>query len=386
MKTLHYNCPAGISGDMNLAALVDLGVDPQHLIIELQKLGLSGWEIAFSREKRNGVSGTQCRITCPHEHHHRTFADIRGLIESSGLAPAVKADAIEIFRVLAEAEGRVHDRPADEVHFHEVGAVDSILDIAGAAICWHLLAIDRISASPLELGSGTVRCAHGRMPVPAPATARLVEGVPVSIGGASGEATTPTGAALLVGKACRFGEAISGRAIATGVGVGHREDPAIANVLYVSLLDTESAADSTRDEVVELSTNLDDMTPERIAFLAEALLEAGALDVWQTPATFKKGRLGCVLSVLIQPADREPVTRLLFRHSTTLGIRWRVWNRAILERQSGELANDLGRVRVKTARPEGGKPRTKIEFDDLRRLAHAHNLTIDEVEDRFRAT
>lgn len=382
MKTLYYNCPAGISGDMNLGAMVDLGVDPGKLIEELKKLGLEGWNIEFTKDQRKGISGTRCTVHCPHEHHHRTFADIREIIEASDLHPQVKEDAVEVFRVLAEAEGQVHGKPAERIHFHEVGAIDSILDMVGAAVCWHLLGVDRIAASAIELGSGTVQCAHGKMPVPAPATARLMEGMPVSSGGASGEATTPTGAALLMGKRCIFCDQFSGKTLATGVGIGQRDDPSVPNVLYVSLLESgQVARDST---VLELATNLDDMSPERVAFLVESLLEAGALDVWQTPATFKKGRMGCVLSSLIHPADRERMTDLLFRHSTTLGIRWRKWQRTILEREEAEKETPLGPVRVKTASWRGEVIRSKIEFDDLRRLAREQNLSISEIEEKLK--
>ncbi len=385
MRTLYYNCPAGISGDMNLGAMVDLGVDPDRLVSELEKLPLSGWKVEFLADQRKGVSGTRCQITCPHEHHHRTFADIRTMIGESRLDPAVKADAIEVFRVLAEAEGKVHGKPADAVHFHEVGAVDSILDITGAAVCWHMLGIDRIAGSTIELGSGTVKCAHGRMPVPAPATARLVEQFPVALGGTAGEATTPTGAALLAGKKCLFNQPLSGKSVGTGVGVGHRDDPMVPNVLYVSLLESaESAATEAADEVLELATNLDDMSPERVAFLVELLLKAGALDVWQTPATFKKGRMGCVLSVLIQPDKRESVSSLIFKHSTTLGIRWRAWSRTILERESIEKETPLGTIRIKSAQQDGNLLRSKIEYDDLRRIALEHNLSLSEAEDKLR--
>jgi uncharacterized protein (TIGR00299 family) protein len=385
MRTLYYNCPAGISGDMNLGAMVDLGVDPARLVSELEKLPLSGWKMEFLKDQRKGVSGTRCQITCPHEHHHRTFADIRTMIDEAPLDPAVKADAIEVFRVLAEAEGKVHGKPADAVHFHEVGAVDSILDITGAAVCWHMLGIDRIAGSTIELGSGTVKCAHGRMPVPAPATARLVEQFPVALGGTAGEATTPTGAALLAGKNCQFGLPVSGKSIGTGVGVGQRDDPMVANVLYVSLLEENEASETQpAGDVLELATNLDDMTPERVAFLVEVLLEAGALDAWQIPATFKKGRLGCVLSVLIHPEQREAVSSLIFKHSTTLGIRWRPWSRTILEREFIEKETPLGTIRIKSAKQNGKVLRSKIEFDDLRRIAREHNLSLSETEDQLR--
>jgi uncharacterized protein (TIGR00299 family) protein len=384
MKILYYNCPAGICGDMHLGAMVDLGVDPEALLTELRKLPLDGWKIEFHKDQRKGVSGTRCDVHYKHEHHHRTFADIRGIIEQSTLDADVKMDAIAVFRALAEAEGQVHGKPADQIHFHEVGAVDSILDMVGAAVCWKLLGISQIASSPIELGGGTVKCAHGRMPVPAPATARLVAGFPVSLGGTSKEATTPTGAALLAGKNCRFGQPLSGKSLGSGIGIGQRDDPDVANVLYVSLLETDSMSGAGSARVIELATNLDDMSPEHVAFLADLLLEAGALDVWQTPATFKKGRLGCVLSVLAEANQREQLTQLIFKHSTTLGIRWREWERTILDREVREIKTPYGPARVKAALHEGNLIRSKVEFDDLSRLARENKLSLSQMEHQIR--
>ncbi|MGE9295784.1 MAG: LarC family nickel insertion protein, partial [Puniceicoccales bacterium] len=364
MRTLYYQCPAGISGDMNLGAMVALGADPVQLERELRKLPLDGWELRFEADARGGVTGMRCDVVLEHEHsnghhhhhehghehahgvdcdgdghgdgsvghhhhdsdegghehHHRTFSDIRAMIEDSALSAKVKADAVAVFAALAKAEGAVHGMPPEQVHFHEVGAVDSIVDIVGAAICWELLGVERVVCGALELGGGTVQCAHGRMPVPAPATARLIEGLPVSLGATNKEATTPTGAALLVGKKAKFGEAVTGKAIATGVGVGQRDDPRLANVVYVSLI--EQVADAQlSDAVWELAANLDDMTAEAVAFLCDQLLERGALDVWQTGATFKKGRAGVVVHVLVEADKREAVEDVFFAHSTTLGVR-----------------------------------------------------------------
>lgn len=419
MKILHYNCPAGICGDMNLGAMVDLGVDPEVLISELKKLNLQDhWKITFCKDERQGISGTRCDVhyhshdhhhshdhdhdhdhdhghshdhhhhdhTHDHHHdhahghhHHRTYTDIRELIGASSLDEEIKKDAIAVFHSLAEAEGAVHGKPIEEVHFHEVGAVDSILDIVGAAICWKLLEVDEVVASAVELGGGTVQCAHGRMPVPAPATAKLVKGMPVTMGASSKEATTPTGAALLAGKKCSFGGTTRGTAVATGIGIGQRDDPALANVLYVSLLDTSDNA-SQSDSVIELATNLDDMSPEHVSHLCELLMESGALDVWQTPATFKKGRLGCVVTALIHPNDKDALTDLILANSTSLGVRWREWNRTILERESRELDTSLGTVRIKSVIQDGKEVRSKIEFDDLKKLAKEHGLSLAEVE------
>lgn len=384
MKLIYYNCPAGICGDMHLGAMVDLGVDPAALLNELEKLGIEGWDISFHKDKRKGISGTRCDVRYKDEHHHRTFADIRKIIEHSTLDSAIKADAISVFRSLAEAEGAVHGKPAEEIHFHEVGAVDSILDIVGAAVCWNLLGVDGIAASTIELGSGTVKCAHGTMPVPAPATARLVADFPVSLGNASREATTPTGAALLAGKGCQFGSPLSGRSLATGIGIGQRDDPSVPNVLYATLLEAGDHNETALTKVIELATNLDDMSPEHVAYLSERLLEAGALDVWQSPASFKKGRLGCVLSVLCQPDKRKELSSLIFRNSTTLGIRWKEWNRDCLERELRNVETPLGAVREKLARLDDGGQRSKIEFDDLARLAREKNLSLAEVETLLR--
>jgi len=397
MKKLYYNCPAGICGDMHLGAMVDLGVEPGKLIAELKKLGLSGWSIGFNKDQRKGISGTRCDVfiqeeappslsplTTAHAHVHRNFKDIREMIEASDLSDQVKEDSIKVFRVLAEAEGKVHGQTADEVHFHEVGAVDSILDIVGAAICWELLGIEEIASSTVELGGGTVQCAHGRMPVPAPATARLVENFPVSLGGTAKEATTPTGAALLAGKDCKFSQPTTGKSVATGIGIGQRDNPETANVLYVSLLEDSVTQNNDGTEVVELATNLDDMSPERIAFLVELLMDEGALDAWQTPASFKKGRLGCVLSVLALPEQRDKLTGLILRNSTTLGVRWNLWNRTILDRESKEIESPLGTVRLKSVVHDGQTLRSKIEYDDLSRLAREHNLSISEIEEKIR--
>lgn len=295
----------------------------------------------------------------------------------------MKQDAIAVFRALAEAEGAVHGKPVEEVHFHEVGSIDSIIDIVGAAVCWNLLGIDQIAASTIELGGGTVKCAHGRMPVPAPATAKLVKSMPVSMGGTAKEATTPTGAALLAGRNCRFGEPVRGKVLATGTGIGQRDDPDVPNVVYATLLDSDEIKESAGSNVVELVTNLDDMSPEHIAFLVEKLLDAGAVDAWQTPATFKKGRMGCVLSVLAPTPLKDALTDILIVHSTTLGVRWRLWDRHVVDRKVTSRETPLGTVREKSVLRDGKIVRSKYEYDDLRDLARKHNLSITDIEKKI---
>lgn len=302
------------------------------------------------------------------------------MIEASTLSPRVKQDAIAVFEALAKAEGAVHGVPPEEVHFHEVGAVDSIIDMVGAAICWEMLGVDEIVCGALELGGGTVMCAHGRMPVPAPATAKLVDGLPVSLGGTNKEATTPTGAALLVGKQARFGAAVSGTTLAHGVGVGQRNDPNLANVVYATLLDTvgEAAPPSSdaQDVVWELAANLDDMTGESVAFLCEELLEAGAVDVWQTAATFKKGRVGVIVHALTPGELLADIEEIFFTHSSTLGVRRQQWRRTKLERELLEVETPWGPVHVKQAIRDGEVVRLKPEFEDCQRIAREHGFTL----------
>ncbi|MEM9227373.1 MAG: nickel pincer cofactor biosynthesis protein LarC [Verrucomicrobiota bacterium] len=396
MRVLAYQCPAGISGDMNLGAMIDLGVEVDELICELQKLGLEGWTVKSSRDLRGGISGTRCDVIVEKEHHHhahdhghdhghehthgRTYRDICTMIEESSLHESVKADALAIFHALAVAEGKVHAKPIEDVHFHEVGAVDSIVDIVGAAICWDLLGVDSITCGVLELGGGTVDCAHGRMPVPAPATANLLAGTPVAQGATDKEATTPTGAALLIGKGASFNQPLQGSVVKSGIGIGQRDDPHLANVLYASLLDTHTATDTEHDQVTELVTNLDDMRPEAVAFLIDKLLEAGALDAWQTAATFKKGRLGACVHALVEPEKRAALEAVFFQHSTTLGLRTRSWERSKLPRETQEVMTPLGKVRVKEATYQGQVVRQKPEHDDLVALADEHGMSLSEVK------
>ncbi len=402
MKTLYYQCPSGISGDMNLGAMVDLGVDPARLEAALRKLPYTGWSLRFETDTRGGISGTRCDVVLdkaaaddhshPHggHHAHRGFAEIRDAIEKSELPERVKRDAVACFRVLAEAEGAVHGVDPDAVHFHEVGAIDSIVDTVGAAVCWDLLGIERVVCSVLETGGGTVDCAHGRMPVPAPATVRLLEGVPYRAGGVPYEATTPTGAALLVGKGCEFLAATQGRQIGSGIGIGQRNPPDAANVLYVSLIEESGGRPVggdglERDEVRELAANIDDMTGEAVGFLCSCLREAGALDVWQVPAYFKHDRPGCVVHVLAAPETADRIEALLFEHSSTLGVRRQTWRRAKLKREIVELETEWGSVRVKVASGPNGLRRHKFEYRDCARIAAETGRPLAGIQARLEA-
>lgn len=383
---------------MNLGAMVALGVDPAALEAELRKLPYKGWSLRFETDSRAGISGTRCDVVLgergghdhehDHDHAHRSFTEIREAIEGSALAVRVKADAVACFRVLAEAEGAVHGIEPEAVQFHEVGAIDSIVDIVGAAVCWDLLGIERLVCSALETGGGTVDCTHGRLPVPAPATVRLLKGVPYRTGGSRFEATTPTGAALLVGKGCEFLVPTEGRLIQSGIGVGRRDTPDLPNVLYVSLIE-ESSSFSTRsegldeDEVFELAANIDDMTGEAIGYLCSRLREAGALDVWQTAAYFKNDRPGCVVHALVEKEEFEYLESVFLLHSRTLGVRRQTWRRGKLKREIQELDTDWGVVRVKLARGPGGLFRHKFEYQDCARIAAETGQSLASVEARL---
>lgn len=404
MRLLHYDCTAGISGDMNLGAMIDLGVDPAILEAELRKLGLpeGSFTLSFARASRGGIGGTEARVVLKpenghgeehvheghgheaHEHHHQSWKSIRSLIEGSALSSRVKADALALFARLAEAEGQVHGVMPEDVRFHEVGAVDSIVDLVGAAVCWELLGIDAVSATAVELGGGMVTCAHGVLSVPAPATALLARGMEVCLGGTDHEAATPTGLAILACKATQ-GLPARGRIAAGGIGVGHRDSPRLPNVLRALILETgEFPAGGhavKKVEAVELACNIDDMSPERAACLVEQLLKAGAADAWQEPIVMKKGRLAVKVCAMGAPEREAALRACLFRHSTSLGVR--VARLAKYERarhiETREAGGELYRCKV----AEGPDAREKIEFEDLRAAAEREGVSLDEMEGRW---
>lgn len=408
-RVLHYDCLAGISGDMNLAALLDMGVPEAYLKEQLERVGLEEeYHLVVEKTSKGGLAGTRVDVHIHehdhghhehgvegaaghhhghrHEHVHRTWRDIREMIQGSGLAPSVQDRALAVFERLAVAEGLVHGKSPEEVHFHEVGATDSIVDIVGAAICLEYLKTDRITSTPVELGGGMVRCAHGVLPVPAPATVQVMKGVPASLGGTDHEATTPTGAAFIVTVADEFSPRLSGWCVSTGLGIGHRDSERLPNVLRVSLWETEEAGgDVNAETVIRLSARMDDMTAEHLAFLSERLFEAGAVDVWQEPVYMKKGRLGTGVYALVHPDRASEVLAAFFRHSTTLGICREALTRHILPRREALRASPWGDVRVKAV--SGAEVmflREKVEYEDLSRIARENHLTLKETEEACR--
>ena len=384
MKTLYLDCGMGAAGDMLCAALLELLPDPDAFIKELNGMGIPHTVYERSAGETCGIEGTHMIVRihdmdeAHHEHHDHAHSDLKSVEEIlSGLAVSdgVKNDALAVYRLIAEAESHVHGRPVDQIHFHEVGALDAIADVTAFCRLMERLAPDEVVSSPVHVGCGTVRCAHGVLPVPAPATAYLLRGVPIYGGEITGELCTPTGAALLKYFVTRFAPMPVMRVQSVGYGIGSKAFPQ-ANCVRAMLGETDKQADET---VSELSANIDDMTAEQIGFAMERLFEAGAVEVYTVPIGMKKTRPGTQLRVICTPAVKESVIRAFFRHTTTLGIRETETKRHILTRGIETRATDLGPVHVKRA--EGfGVRREKIEYEDLARIARESGLSLSEAE------
>ena len=383
MRILYYDCFAGISGDMNLGAMIDLGVDPDYLIAELQKLNIEGFHLEIQKDIRRGISGTKATVVIENQENekHRHLRHVEELVNQSSLSPEVKSLSLKIFDLIAVAEGKVHNISKQSVHFHEVGALDSIADIVGAAICLDYLKVDKVMSSPIQLGGGMVKCAHGIMPVPAPATTEIVQNVPVMTGLVQHEATTPTGAAILVATVNEFTGQIDFPIQKTAYGIGQRDVSDVPNVLRVFLSDNDEIADQTsREDAWMLECNIDDMNPEWYGHLFGKLFEAGASDVFLTPIIMKKSRPATKLSVLCSKNIVPEMKSIIFNNSTTIGLREYRVTKTVLDRQEKEIETELGKVRVKCSYFQGKEIRFKPEFEDLKKLATQHGLSLNEVE------
>jgi pyridinium-3,5-bisthiocarboxylic acid mononucleotide nickel chelatase len=384
MRTLYFDCFAGASGDMILGAMVAAGVDPQALREQLSLLNVDGFKIGFEVVDRSGLSATYARVETAHEHKHRHLSDIKQIIESSGVSEPAKKLAIQIFTRLAEAEARVHNEPVDHVHFHEVGALDAIVDIVGAAICFDLLKIDRFVCSPLHVGSGTIQMAHGRFPVPPPAVAELLKGVPFYSTDIQGELLTPTGAAIITTVCHEFGPIPQMTTDVTGYGAGTRQYKDFPNVLRVMLGETEM--DSATDERLWiLETNIDDMSPQLLGHVMDRAFELGALDCYFTPVQMKKNRPGVLLSLLCGKDEKASLMNLLFTETTTLGIRCYEVMRRALRRSMVRVETQYGPIDVKVARLNGRIVNEKPEFEQVRAAANKAGVPVKVVEDAVRA-
>lgn len=373
MKVAWFHAFAGIAGDMALGALIDVGADPAAIEAGCRRLGYDGWTMRHETVDRSGLQGTHVRIDIEPQHHHRRAAEIIERIEGAGLADRAARWAVDTFRLLAEVEGRLHGVDPADVHFHEVGAVDSIVDIVGVAVALDDLGVDELHAGPVAIGVGTVGSAHGTLPNPAPAVARLLEGRPVRGVDVPMELTTPTGAALLAALATRWGPLPDGRVLASGYGAGTRNPPGRPNLLQVVLAETATAEGASATDpggrmqtVCLLETNLDDVTGETLGFALQRLLDDGALDVWHTPITMKKSRPAVALSALCRPEDAVRLRTLMARETGTLGIRVRSTQRWVADRRTTTVTVDGHPVRVKHG-PFGAK----AEHDDVATAAQA---------------
>jgi len=376
-RLVYFDTASGASGDMILGAVVDLGLSLDQLRDELATMPLRGYRLEANRVTRSGLAATKVDVHVDEPGStHRHLKDILGLIEASGLEADVKDRATSLFRRLAEAEGAVHGTSPESVHFHEVGAVDSIVDIVGGVIALRWLAADRFVSSPLNVGSGTVKMDHGTFPVPPPATARLVSGVPV-YGAGEGELLTPTGALLVTAHATEYGPLPPMTIEATGCGAGSREIAGRPNVLR--LIRGEDTRSADGDRVLVLETEVDDAAPQLLGPLVERLLTEGALDAFLTPVQMKKGRPGILVTVLAPPARRAAIEELLFRETTTLGVRRQEWDRTVLERETATVETAYGPIRVKIGRRGSTVYNAWPEFEDCQRAAADSKVAVKQV-------
>lgn len=410
MKTLYLDCSMGAAGDMLAAALLELLPDPDAFVAELNALAIPG--VRFSREAsvKCGITGTHLQVTvhgeeeCAHDHHHAhshdhhhdhahahhhdhahghhhhaSLHDIEHIVRGHLSLPTTVADNVmAVYRLIADAESKAHGKPVSEIHFHEVGTMDAIADITAVCLLMHRLAPDEIIVSPVHVGSGQVHCAHGILPVPAPATATILQDVPIYGGSIQGELCTPTGAALLKHFADSFGEMPVMRTSAIGYGMGKKDFPA-ANCVRALLGERSDAS----DDVIELCCNIDDMTGEAIGYAFDKLFAAGALDVYTIPIGMKKSRPGHLLHVICREADKDALVRALFAHTTTIGIRENRFRRYTLDRRIETIETADGPVRRKCSTGYGVS-REKFEHDDLARIADAQGLSLREAEARIR--
>ena len=379
MRVLYYDCFSGISGDMNLGALLDLGVDEAHLRQELSKLSLdSAFELVVEKASKMGISGTKVTVKLtpqwhahPHTHEHRTFKSIEAIINESTLSQSIKERSLKMFWIVAVAEGKIHGKEPDEVGFHEVGAIDSIVDIVGASICLEALHVKKIIASKIELGGGFVTCAHGTLPVPAPATVEILQNIPVTLNRVPFETATPTGAAILKANVDAYEAKPSLVIEKIGYGIGHK-DFSIPNVLRVYLGEEEEHV----EEEVILETNIDDMSPEILSFVQERLFEAGVKDVYTTAITTKKNRLGVKLSVLVGLDKEAEAKRIIFSETTSIGLRRSLVQKIALERNVLHVKTPYGEISVKCAYFEGKQLKYKAEYEECKKAAREYNVSI----------
>ena len=384
MRTIYLDCGMGAAGDMLTAALLELMPNQDAFVEELNGLGIPGIRFTAEKCEKCGIFGTHMKVTVlgeeedDHHHHHGCLADIRGIVSGLPLPTTVKLDILAVYEEIAQAESHVHGVPVEHIHFHEVGTMDAIADVTAVCLLLHRLAPDKIIASPVHVGSGQVRCAHGILPVPAPATAYLLRGIPIYGGSIAGELCTPTGAALIKHFATEFGEMPVMTVSAIGYGMGKKEFPR-ANCVRALLGESEDPA----DVIVELRCNVDDMTGEAIGFALEQLLGSGALDAFTVPIGMKKSRPGVLITVLCREDRKDTMIRLLLKHTTTLGVREFPCQRYTLNRTVETVDTPYGPIRKKVSSGYGVR-REKYEYEDLSKIAREQGLSIVELLEKIR--
>jgi pyridinium-3,5-bisthiocarboxylic acid mononucleotide nickel chelatase len=380
MKLAYFDCFSGISGDMTLGALVDAGCSADLLRGELKSLQVPGWTLTTEKVWKNGMAATYVRVETEDQQKHRSLTAILEILKNSQLAPPVRERASRIFQKLGEAEAYVHDAPLEKVHFHEVGAVDAIVDIVGSCIGFHALGIERFACSPLNVGGGTAKMAHGVLPVPAPATARLLQGAPTFSNGVQRELVTPTGAAIVATLCDSFGPQPPMTVSAIGYGAGTADlegQPNVVRIMIGESAEKESAAGDEEISIIE--ANLDDMNPQIYGYVLEKALLAGALDVYTTALQMKKNRPGTLLTILCRPEDTEALMSLIFAETTTFGIRSHRAQRRALPREWVNVSTSYGAVRIKLSRSNGHILHVTPEYDDCRKLAVEKQVPLQQV-------
>jgi uncharacterized protein (TIGR00299 family) protein len=396
MKTLYFDCFAGASGNMILGALVALGVDEKDLIEQIRLLDIASFEIEFRQMDKSGISALHASVKVPHEHAHRHLHDIEKIIGDSRLSGSVKSRALEIFRKLARAESKIHGIEVEKVHFHEVGAMDAIIDVVGACVGFEILGIEKFACSKIHVGSGFAKMAHGTFPVPPPAVAELLMGAPIYSTEIEGELITPTGAAIIATVCDEFGSLPEMIVERTAYGAGTREYKDFPNALRLILGEVESQEPRGESAAIEtnrttdggrltmIETNLDDVSPEILGFVMEKAFDEGALDCWFTPIQMKKNRPATLVSILCQKEDKDKFVGLLVRETPTLGVRVSETERICLKREVKTIDTRFGEIPVKVARFGGEIVNVKPEFETLREIARRENLPLREVEAEIR--
>jgi len=388
MDTLYFDCFSGISGDMIVGSLLDLGLTLDGLSAGLSRLSVRNYTLSSKKVVKCSIAATKFDVLMGHEHSHRSLSDIEKIINQSDLSPKVKEQATRTFRRLAEAEAKVHDSAVDHVHFHEVGAIDAIVDIVGTCLGFEMLGIEKIYASDLNVGKGTVESAHGTLPVPAPATAELLKGVPVYSNQVNGELVTPTGAALLSTLCQGFGKLPLFRIRKIGYGAGTKDLKEAPNVLRAFQGETVSSFQAGRElgaesSAIVVEANIDDMNPQIYGHLQDKLLTVGALDVFACPVQMKKNRPGILLSVVAPTELIDEVSDVLFQETTTIGIRYQETQRRVLDREVEQIESEFGTVGVKVSRLRGRIVNFSPEYEECRSLALKHHVPYKWIQSRI---